>query len=67
MQRSILINKSGFNLSKIKIIYVISLPGKLSRLSYQTHMNYSRNRSMTLLEYTTGGLIIGYKVIDEYT
>ena len=30
-------------------------------------MNYSRNMSMTLLEYTTGDLIIGYKVIEEYT
>ena len=30
-------------------------------------MNYSRNMSMTLLEYTTRDLIIGYKVIDEYT
>ena len=29
-------------------------------------MNYSRNMSMTLLEYTTGDLIIGYKIIDEY-
>ena len=51
----------------IKYIYVISLPGKLSSLSQQTHMNYSRNRSMTLLEYTTRDLIIGYKVIDEHT